>query len=566
VTPAVRFSAVRMTHIPLRGLDGWFFPPIYATMTTPSPRASPMQDPVSLEQRLHRLSATGDTGGLLRGGGKGLEKESLRVTPKGCIAQTPHPAALGSALAHPHITTDYSEALLEFVTSPFRDVRATLSSLTDIHAFVYHHLGDEMLWATSMPCALEGDERIPIARYGSSNVGMMKHVYRRGLGWRYGRSMQTISGVHFNYSFPEALWPALQAAERDPRTLRQFKDDWYFRALRNFQRLGWLVPYLFGASPAMCKTFLQGRDLKFDQFDAHTLYEPYATSLRLSDIGYKNSNQARIGVTYNSLEDYVATLSHAISTPATDYERIGVKVDGEYRQLNANILQIENEFYGSIRPKQPIESGERATLALKRRGVMYLEVRALDVNAYDPIGTDEAALRFIEALLSLCLLTDSPLTTPEEQEAIGHNQLLVARRGRDPELMLQRDGAPVRLKDWAREVLTQLAPLCTLLDGSDPARPYSASLETQRMSVEDADHTPSARVLADMRAHGESFFRFAERMSETHRRHFLDTPLAPMSEADLIAQARASLEGQTAIEAADKLSFDEYLHQYFSQS
>jgi glutamate--cysteine ligase len=555
-----------MTHIPLRGLDGWFFPPIYATMTTPPARTSPMQDPVSLEQRLHRLSATGDTGALLRGGGKGLEKESLRVTPKGCIAQTPHPAALGSALAHPHITTDYSEALLEFVTSPFQDVRATLGSLTDIHAFVYRRLGDEMLWATSMPCALEGDERIPIARYGSSNVGMMKHVYRRGLGWRYGRTMQTISGVHFNYSFSDALWPALQATEDDPRSLRQFKDDWYFRALRNFQRLGWLVPYLFGASPAMCKTFLQGRDLKFERFDAHTLYEPYATSLRLSDIGYKNSNQARIGVTYNSLEDYVATLSHAISTPAADYERIGVKVDGEYRQLNANILQIENEFYGSIRPKQPIESGERATLALKRRGVMYLEVRALDVNAYDPIGTDEAALRFIEALLSLCLLSDSPLTTPEEQETIGHNQLLVARRGRDPELMLQRDGAPVRLQEWAREVLTQLAPLCMLLDGADPARPYSTSLEMQRLSVEDADRTPSARVLADMRAHGESFFRFAERMSETHRRHFLTTPLTPKTESDLATQARASLEGQTAIEATDKLSFDEYLHRYFSQS
>ena len=535
-------------------------------MTAPSGRASPMQDPVSMEQRLHRLSAAGDTGALLRGGGKGLEKESLRVTPKGCIAETPHPAALGSALAHPYITTDYSEALLEFVTPPFADVRATLKFLTDIHAFVYPRLGDEMLWATSMPCALEGDERIPIARYGSSNVGMMKHVYRRGLGWRYGRTMQTISGVHFNYSFPEALWPALKAAERDPRPLREFKDDWYFRTLRNFQRLGWLVPYLFGASPAMCKTFLQGRDLKFEAFDAHTLYEPYATSLRLSDIGYKNSNQARIGVTYNSLEDFVATLSHAISTPAADYERIGVKVEGEYRQLNANILQIENEFYGSIRPKQPINSGERATLALKRRGVMYLEVRALDVNAYDPAGADEPTLRFIEALLAHCLLTDSPLTTPAEQGMIGNNQLLVARRGRDPSLMLQRGDRQLRLRDWARQVLDELAPVCVHLDGDDAARPYTASLEIQRASVEDADRTPSARILADMRAHGESFFRFAERMSDTHRRHFLAAPLPAATEAEFAAEARASLERQAAIEAADKLSFDEYLHQYFSQS
>jgi len=315
-----------------------------------------MPSPASLDERLSRLLRA-HAGVSLRGGGKGLEKESLRVSDAGRLAQTPHPRSLGSALTHPHITTDYSEALLEFVTPPLADVRETLGFLADIHAYVYRHLEDEMLWATSMPCILEGDASIPIAEYGRSNVGMMKHVYRRGLGWRYGRSMQAISGVHFNYSFPTELWPVLQELEHDRRPLRAFTDDWYFRALRNFQRLGWLVPYLFGASPALCKSFLGGRDLGFAEFDAHTFYAPHATSLRLSDIGYKNKNQARIGVTYDGLDDYVATLSHAITTPVPEYERIGVKVDGEWRQLNANILQIENEFYGTIRPKQPIETG-----------------------------------------------------------------------------------------------------------------------------------------------------------------------------------------------------------------
>ncbi len=525
-----------------------------------------MSRPTSQDSRLAKLTAIAGDGALLRGGGKGLEKESLRVTPAGKLAQTPHPKALGSTLTHPHITTDYSESLLEFVTAPFPDVKQTLASLHDIHAFSYEHMGEEMLWATSMPCGLDGDASIPIAEYGRSNVGMMKHVYRRGLGWRYGRTMQAISGVHFNYSFPEQLWPLLQQAEGDTRSLRAFRDDWYFRALRNFQRMGWLVPYLFGASPAMCKSFLGGRDLKFPEFDAHTLYEPLGTSLRLSDIGYKNNNQARIGVTYNSLEDYVSTLSHAISTPAAEYERIGVKVDGEYRQLNANILQIENEFYGSIRPKQPIERGERATLALKRRGVMYLEVRALDVNAYDPLGADEPALRFIEALLYLCLLTDSPPTDAAEQAAIGQNQLAVARRGRDPDLELQRDGRAVKLKAWARDILSALEPLCTLLDGADPARPYRNTLAAQQASVEDADLTPSARILKDMREHGESFFRFAKRLSETHRECFLDHPLPAGTEARMQAEARASLAEQAAIEAGDTISFEEYLHRYFSQS
>ncbi|HEY3646160.1 MAG TPA: glutamate--cysteine ligase [Gammaproteobacteria bacterium] len=520
----------------------------------------------SFDKRLAKLASHPDAGALLRGGGKGLEKESLRVTRKGKLADTPHPIGTGSALTHPHITTDYSEALLEFVTSPFPDVRQTLFSLMDIHAFAYAQMGKEMLWATSMPCALDGDASIPIARYGDSNVGMMKHVYRRGLGWRYGRTMQTISGVHFNYSFPLPLWPVLQALEDDRRTLREFQDDWYFRALRNFQRLGWLVPYLFGASPAMCSTFLGGRDLKFPAFDAHTLYEPHATSLRLSDIGYKNDNQARIGVTYNSLADYVTTLGRAISTPAPEYERIGVKVEGEYRQLNANILQIENEFYGSIRPKQPIESGERATLALKRRGVMYLEVRALDVNAYDPVGADEPALRVIEALLLHCLLSDSPPTDVDEQAAIGRNQLKVARRGREPGLELERDAQGIRLKDWGLEITSDLIPLCRLLDGDDPARPYGSSLEAQRAALEDPDRTPSARVLRDMRERGESFFSFAKRLSEQHRECFLAHPLPATTQARMTDQAQESLREQAAIEASDTLSFEEYLHRYFSQS
>ena len=516
--------------------------------------------------RLARLASHADAGGLLRGGGKGLEKESLRVTPAGKLAQTPHPRALGSALTHPHITTDYSEALLEFVTAPFTDVSRTLLSLMDIHAFVYQHMPDEMLWGTSMPCVLEGDESIPIAQYGRSNVGMMKHVYRRGLGWRYGRAMQTISGVHFNYSFPTHLWPALHAVEGGSGTLRAFQDDWYFRALRNFQRVGWLLPYLFGASPAVCKSFLAGRDLKFTEFDAHTLYEPYGTSLRLSDIGYKNNNQARIGVTYNSLSDYVTTLGHAISTPAPEYERIGVKVNGEYRQLNANILQIENEFYGSIRPKQPIESGERATLALKRRGVMYLEVRALDVNAYDPVGADAPALRFIEALLLACLLSDSPPTDAAEQAEIGANQLAVARHGREPGLKLQRGGTAVGLKQWGMEILAQLEPICRLLDHADPSQPYGQSLAAQRAALEDPDRTPSARILEDMRGRGESFFKFAKRLSEAHRASFVAHALPATMEAAMTHAAEASLQEQAAVEAADTLSFEEYLHRYFSQT
>lgn len=503
---------------------------------------------------------------LLRGGLKGLEKESLRVTLQGRIAQTPHPEALGAALTHPHITTDYSEALIELVTPPLAAPEATLGFLCDIHSFVYQHLSDEMLWATSMPCALEAESEIPIARYGRSNIGMMKHIYRRGLSWRYGRTMQTISGVHFNYSFPMELWPVLQELQNDRRRLREFTDDAYFGMLRNFQRLGWLVPYFFGASPAVCKSFFHGRNPGFAEFDRHTYFRPYATSLRMSDIGYKNKNQAHIGVHYNGLDDYVTTLTHAISTPEPEYEAIGVKVDGEYRQLNANILQIENEFYTFVRPKQPIKPGERATLALKKRGVMYAEVRALDVNAYDPVGADAPALRFIEALLALCLLSDSPPVSTEEQTIINHNQTDAACCGRDPQLELQRHGKRVRLQDWAREVTDQMQGICEVLDGADPAKPYTASLHARHEELDDPERLPSARVLADMRRHHESFSEFAQRLSQKHREYFLKRRLPADLERQFKGWARQSLEKQARIEASDRLSFDDYLKQYFAQT
>src|SRR6187549_3377834 len=186
------------------------------------------------EQTLAALINSGEPQ-IIQGGRKGVEKESLRVTPDGRIALTPHPRALGSALTNEHITTDYSEALIELVTPTFTTSWELIQYLLDLHQFVYQHLGDELLWATSMPCAVErGDEGIPIAQFGSSNVAQMKTVYRKGLGLRYGRMMQAISGVHFNYSFPMPFWPVLAATLQAPRDDQDFISSQYFGLLRNY--------------------------------------------------------------------------------------------------------------------------------------------------------------------------------------------------------------------------------------------------------------------------------------------------------------------------------------------
>src|SRR5215831_2555035 len=376
----------------------------------------------------------------LQGGHKGVEKESLRVLPSGSLAHTPHPVALGSALTNEHITTDYSEALIELVTPAFTHSWELLQYLLDLHQFVYRHLGEELLWATSMPCAISGDADIPLAQYGSSHVGRMKTVYRNGLGLRYGRMMQAISGVHFNYSFPLPFWEAYAALRGERSPASGFVSASYFDLLRNYRRHGWLVLYLFGVSPVVCKSFLRGRELRLQEFGRGTAFEPYATSLRMSDVGYRNRNQAGLSVSVNSLEEYVRDLQRAISTPHPPYEALGVKVNGEYRQLNANILQIENEYYSFIRPKRVARSGERPTKALLRAGVEYVEVRALDVSAFDPVGVNQNKLRFLEAFLALCLMKDSPPIADSEQAALDQNHITVARRGREPGLMLWREG------------------------------------------------------------------------------------------------------------------------------
>ncbi|MGH8325462.1 MAG: glutamate--cysteine ligase, partial [Steroidobacteraceae bacterium] len=518
----------------------------------------------AFEKRLSALVNSGEPL-VLQGGLKGVEKESLRVTPAGEIAATPHPRELGSALTNEHITTDFSESLIELVTPAFATSWELLQYLLDLHQFVYRHLGSERLWATSMPCRIESDASIPIARYGSSNVARMKSVYREGLGLRYGRMMQAISGVHFNYSFPARFWEVYAAARESRAAGRDFISAGYFELLRNYRRHGWIVLYLFGVSPALDAAFLQGRtDSCLQELSPGTLYEPYGTSLRMSDIGYRNRNQAGLTISLNSLEEYVRDLTGAVTTPYPPYAALGVESGGRYRQLNANLLQIENEYYSFIRPKRVARSGERPTKALRRAGVEYVEVRALDVSAFDPVGVNQHKLRFLEAFMALCALKESPLTQASAESELDGNHLVVARRGREPGLALWRDGRRTSMASWASELLDSMTGICELLDRGDPARPYAASLATQAAKIRDVRLTPSARLLTELES-GESFFDLALRMSGTHKAYFLDLyPPNPGRLEELAGAAAQSLERLRELEASDSETFEQYLARYFA--
>jgi glutamate--cysteine ligase len=517
------------------------------------------------ERRLAALSNSREQQ-LLAHGSRGLERESLRVTPDGRIAQTPHPAALGSALTNPHITTDYSEALTELVTPTFPDNDSLLQYLLDLHQFVYRHLGDELLWATSMPCELRNDDEVPIARYGSSHQGRLKYIYRHGLKIRYGGMMQAISGVHFNYSLPAPFWPLYAEFCQSRDASQDFRSACYFDLLRNYRRHGWIVSYLFGASPALCRSFLQGRgDSGLEPLGADTLIGPHATSLRMSDIGYRNRNPAAASVSVNGLDEYLRDLRHAVRAPHAPFAALDVKRDGEYQQLSANALQIENEYYSYIRPKRVLRAGERTTHALARGGVEYIEVRALDNSAFDPVGVNACKLHFLEALLIVLLFKSSPPIEPSEEEAIERNHLLVARRGREPELMLERDHRRVSLRDWGAELLDSMQGICELLDSVDPQRPYVAALRDQILKLQEVERTPSARLLHELRERERSFPALALRVSREHKDYCLNSvPLAAERAREFEAEAQQSLQEFAAAESSRRGSFEDYLAKYLA--
>ncbi|HYC49281.1 MAG TPA: glutamate--cysteine ligase [Burkholderiales bacterium] len=486
---------------------------------------------------------------------RGIEKESLRVSPDGTLAATPHPPALGSPLTHPHITTDFSEAQLELITGVHGDVHACLEELTRIHQVVCRSIGEELLWCASMPGELPHDDAIPIARYGTSNVARAKTVYRIGLAHRYGRRMQTISGIHYNFSL-EAAWPL-------PAALGGANDA-YFALIRNFRRHSWLLVYLLGASPAVCESFVAGREHALQPFGPGTLYAPYATSLRMGPLGYQSEAQAALDVSYNSLEVYAASLEAALSTPYPPYEAIGVRDGDDYRQLSTHLLQIENEFYGTIRPKRGIRRGERPLHALRERGVEYIEVRLVDLDPFSPIGITAEAVRLLDIFLLHCLLSHSPLDTPDERAAIARNLHAVAIRGREPDLALERGRETVTLAQWAAELLDACVPIAAALDRG-AGRPHADVLSAAVAAVGDARSTPSARMIEEMeRRHGRSHRRFALAHSLDHRSALTSMPLPPEEEQRLAGLAEQSLTKQREIEAADSVPFDDYRAHYVS--
>lgn len=496
----------------------------------------------------------------------GIERETLRVTPAAELSLQDHPAELGSTLTHGSITTDYAEPLLEFITAAHANSADTLQELDEIHRFTQGMLQDELLWSPSMPCRLPDEQDIPIARYGDSTVGRFKYLYRLGLALRYGKTMQCIAGIHYNFSLPDAFWTLLQNSEADSSNPQDYQSERYIALCRNFRRYSWLLMYLFGASPAVDASFVRNMAHKLEQLDADTFYLPYATSLRMSDLGYQSNAQAGITPCYNSLQNYTDSLLKAVSTPYSDYVAQGTHdAKGQWQQINTNILQIENEYYSSIRPKRIPAGDERPVQALINQGIQYVEARCLDINPFLPLGIDLPQSRFLDSFLLYCALEDSPLFDAQECPETRQNFQTVVNRGRTPGLHLSRLGQPISLQDWANQLLEAIAPCARLLDEAAGHQEHSQALQLQAAKVADSSLTPSAQLLALMQQNNHSFAQTALQLSQQHAQELRARPLSAERLAHYQQLAEDSKQAQVQLEAEPQQDFDQFMQAWNQQ-
>jgi glutamate--cysteine ligase len=495
----------------------------------------------------------------------GVERETLRVKPNGGIATTSHPKALGSALSNDWITTDFSESLLEFITPPEASVDKTIAQLVDIHKFTYESIGEELLWPMSMPCFINAETNIPIARYGSSNIAKMKEVYRTGLHHRYGSMMQVISGVHFNFSLPDEFWQAWCELHGETWN-KQTQSAHYFALIRNFRRLAWVIPYLFGASPALCGSFIAHKKTahNFKKTGKGTLYLPYATSLRMSDLGYTSTAQSSLKICYNDLDTYVGSLRNAINQRAPEYAHLTSNDEQGWQQLNDKVIQIENELYSPIRPKQVANSLETPTNALESRGVSYLEVRSLDVNPFSPVGIDAEQFYFLDVFLLYCLLEPSPkfgdLCFPISQNNI--NKTVTA--GRDPALKLNKDGINISLSRWGDLLTEKLLKVAAVLDQANEVTLFSDAVASQAEKFTDPELTPSGKWLRTLLDNQIDNSSLGLELAKEYKAHMAELAYREVSDAEFMKRAEESRHKQLDIENADTQNFSEFVDSYFS--
>tara|TARA_B100001142_G_C14348977_1_gene661297 strand:- start:12608 stop:14152 length:1545 start_codon:yes stop_codon:yes gene_type:complete len=488
----------------------------------------------------------------------GIEKESLRID-KSKLSLASHDKFLGNSLCNSYITTDFSEAQIELITPPFSSSKHTITFLDDLHHYATNKIGDEYFWPLSMPVRTSTDSEIPIATYGRSNLGAFKEVYRKGLSHRYGKAMQIISGIHCNFSFPELIH-SIFSLDKDQILNNELTSAVYFRTIRNLHRMNWLILYLFGCSPVISKNLLNS-SYDFIPLSEDYYFLPYATSLRMSDLGYKNINQSSLFVSLNTLEEYTAALEAATAEHSELFHKIFSNTVEPYPQLSSNLLQIEDEHYGIARPKSMVDSNNRQTSKLLLNGVNYIEFRSMDINPFSRVGIDLNDLIFLEAFIIYCTLKSSPSMSSSEFANVSKNDLVVATRGREPKIKLMKGGMLIELKSWAYEIFDEITPIIELMGHQ------SFDMENYRSKLTDPERTLSASLLRKLREEKIDYYDLGQQIGMNNKNYYMNKAKESNSNWTLFKkEEEESSNRNKLLESSSIDTFEQYMENYFSEA
>lgn len=365
-------------------------------------------------------------------GGFGIERESLRVGEQGKLAITDHPEVFGHKLLNPYITTDFSESQVELITPAFKSPKETYNFANALYDIVALKIENEYLWPQSMPCDLPEDKDIPIAKYSDCKPCKEARSYREELFKKYGGKRQLISGIHYNFSFDEAMIQKLYENSAKDMPYKDYKSSLYLKIIRNYARYKWLLIYLIGATPVAHESYLVTNKNDMDLIGQDAYSNKGAISYRNGKMGYRN--EVELFPDYSSVANYIQSVE--------DY-------------IEAGVIQSYKEVYNSIRPKA--KNNHELFESLKADGVQYIEIRSIDINPFEKGGVSLEDLEFLQLfMLYLLVAGEATCQTREMVQREGsENQMRIAQHGLE-DISLVNCGKSVKKTDWALDILTQM--------------------------------------------------------------------------------------------------------------
>ena len=360
-------------------------------------------------------------------GNFGIERETLRLDQNGYLAKSDHPEEFGDKAHNPYITTDFSESQIEVITPALQDVKEAYDFTRALYDIVAMEIGDEYLWPESMPCIIPDDKDIPVAKFADHSKESQE--YREKLLLKYGGKKQLISGIHYNFSFDESIIEKLYEDSEKKLSYKEFKNSIYLKVARNYLRYRWLIVYLFGASPVVHESFIDGCKCPLKEINHNEYSSLGAISHRNGKCGYKN--KVDLFPSYNSVNEYLES------------------IDG---YIKDELIENHKELYSQVRLKPSDTKNFKESLL--NDGIKYLEYRTIDINPFEKGGISLDDLRFLQ-VFNIYLLSKEESEFENWQEEALENQQLIAVNGID-NIELKQDGKCINRIDFGLEILNEV--------------------------------------------------------------------------------------------------------------